>query len=92
MHLSATSRDTRRCNGILIALLKKKSLSRCFFLSVGFSLAVFEAANSEVITGRVLAASDSVALSGASVYLPESGHGILTDEKGLFRLSAEPGR
>ena len=92
MHLSATSRDPRRCNGILIALLKKKSLSRCFFLSVGFSLAVFEAANSEVITGRVLAASDSVALSGASVYLPESGHGILTDEKGLFRLSAEPGR
>ena len=44
------------------------------------------------ISGRVVAAGDSTALAGASVYLERTGQGSLAGEGGSFRFAAEPGR
>ena len=44
------------------------------------------------ISGRVVAAGDSTALAGATVYLERTGQGSLAGEGGSFRFAAEPGR
>ena len=44
------------------------------------------------ISGRIVAAVDSTALAGATVYLERTRQGSLAGEGGSFRFAAEPGR
>lgn len=68
-----------------------KKLLRCPLWILGFLLFHFQGiAQSNVITGNVVAASDNTPLPGVTVALKGESRGTVTDVDGNFSISAEP--
>lgn len=64
-----------------------------FLLIALFSLAFLSASircNSQTISGQVISAKDSSDIPFATVYIPNTTEGVITDEKGKFNFEYSP--
>lgn len=68
-----------------------KKILRCTFWIIGFLLFHFQGiAQSNVITGTVVAVSDNAPLPGVTVAIKGQTRGTVTDAEGSFSITAEP--
>src|SRR5688572_33139989 len=68
-----------------------KKILRCTLWIIGFLLFHFQGiAQSNVITGTVVAVSDNAPLPGVTVAIKGQSRGTVTDAEGKFSISAEP--
>lgn len=75
----------------LFILNPMKKFLRCPLWIIGFLLFHFQGvAQSNVITGSVVAATDNVPLPGVTVALKGQSRGTVTDAEGRFTITAEP--
>jgi TonB-linked SusC/RagA family outer membrane protein len=70
---------------------KKRLLARARVLSLLLLLCTPALAQNKIISGKVMDVKDGSPIRGVSVMPQGSIHGTVTDEKGEFRISVDPG-